>query len=617
MPLERFGKGVINLGIEADKIPLGAASDSLGWRTRDTSIELIRGKILFGGEETAVDKVKGYHIGYKNDGTAVHFRKINTTIQYYNTTTELWVNTVTGLTASAFYSFGDYTTVAGTFVFATGVDGCFKIHTANPESATTLNDTTKSPTGTSDYGKNIISESRMFAFDLEANRAGLYLSHIDEANNTTVSSEAIGSSGLTNYTGTLAFKAGDSDRTSYAVVFTDGTQTLTDDRNGGFTGDGSGTINYTTGAYNITFDSTTTGSVTADYLWENSNNGGITDFTFSATRIAGEGDFFPQEVGGARIQNVWAFDNKYYTIKDRSAYELDLTADDTNATNKVFNANIGSLNHNSSAPTSRGIMLMDTSNPNKPQLVRLSFNQTGDKLVPTELAPNFDFSKYNWSECVMTTYGEDIVFTGREGGGTVNNRVFRYNSRLKSVDIHEYNVQTMAEDAGVLYVGDSLTRSTYKLFDGFDDDEFTINNFWNGADNRFKTDKLKRFREIELKGFIAIDQSIEVYAIYDGGGENLIGTIKGTADYVDKRQSRAIGSIEIGQDEIGGGGEGQTSFFYYTSLKVNTPKFGRYKIRFKATGIGFCSISFIDEKRVQLSAHGNKIPHKYRTADNI
>lgn len=609
--IEIFGKGIINFGIEADKIPRGSASNSLGWRTRDTSIELIRGKVLFGGEETVVDKVRGYHIGFKNDGTPVHFRKINTTIQFFNTTTSLWVDVVTGLTASAFYSFADFTTVAGTFVFATGVDGVFKIHTANPESFTDLTDTTKSPTGSSDYGKNVISESRMFAFDLEKNRAGLYLSHIDEANYTTVSSEAIGASGSVNYTGTLAFKAGDSDRTSFAVVFTDGTQTMTDDRNGGFTGDGTGTIDYTTGVFDITFDATTTEAVTADYQWEDSNDGGITDFTFSATRVAGEGDFFPQEVGGARIQNVHPFDNKYYSIKDRSVYELDLTADDTNATNNVFNSNIGSLNHNSSTPTSKGIMILDTSNPQKPQLIRLSFNITGDKLIPNELAPNFDFSKYTFDECVMRTFGEDIVFTGKEGS-TVNNRVFRFNSRLNSVDVHEYHVQTLAEDAGVLYIGDSLTRSTYKLFDGFDDDEFVINNFWEGKDERFGTDNLKRYREIDLKGFIAIDQSIQVFTVYDGGGENLVGTIQGTASYVDRSQARTIGSTELGENEIGGGGSGQIAFFYYRRLKVNTPRFGRYKIKFKAIGIGFASVSFIDEKRVQLSAHSRKIPHKYR-----
>jgi hypothetical protein len=87
---------------------------------------------LKGAEETANGYVKGHGFGYKADGTPVHFRKVNTKIQYFNTTTNLWVDTVTGLTATAEYTFSPYQSLAGTFLFATGADGLYKIHTANP-----------------------------------------------------------------------------------------------------------------------------------------------------------------------------------------------------------------------------------------------------------------------------------------------------------------------------------------------------------------------------------------------------------------------------------------------------------------------------------------------------
>lgn len=78
-----------------------------------------------------------------------------------------------------------------------------------------------------------------------------------------VDDEAIGSSGSTNYAGTLAnipIRAGD-------LSFTDGTLTITDDGDGTLSGDvgAASTINYTTGAYDVTFSGTTTGAVTADY----------------------------------------------------------------------------------------------------------------------------------------------------------------------------------------------------------------------------------------------------------------------------------------------------------------------------------------------------------------
>ena len=76
-----------------------------------------------------------------------------------------------------------------------------------------------------------------------------------------IDDEAIGNLGSTNYTGTLSnipIRAGD-------LSFTDGTLDITDDGDGTLSGDGTGTIVYTTGVYDITFSGVTTGAVTADY----------------------------------------------------------------------------------------------------------------------------------------------------------------------------------------------------------------------------------------------------------------------------------------------------------------------------------------------------------------
>lgn len=609
--IETFGLGIHNV-VEADKIKAGASSDSLGWVTKDTSIELVRGRIIYGDESAATTPIQGYGIFKRSDGEIVHFRKTGTAIQYLNSS-GVWTDSATGLTDGEWVDFNQYISSAGNFVYATGTDGCWKIPLANPADAIVLTSTTKSPTGTTDYGHTLISDSRIFAWDLTKNRTAVFLSYIDSISYTDVSAEAIGASGSTNYTGTLAFKAGGSTRSCHAIVFTDGTQTMADDGSGGFTGDGTGTINYATGAYNITFDVTTTGAVTSDYSWEDSNNGGISDFTFtSPTRVAGEGDVIPQPYGGIKIQNIIPLTGKYYSIKDNSVYELDLTDDDTNATNKVYNAHIGSLYHSSSIATSLGIVFMDTSNPETPRLTRLEYNLAGDKLIPNELAPHFDFSEYEWDKCAMRTFGEYIVFSGRDKDKTYNNKLFRWNSRLNSVDVLPYRADTLASSEGVMYTGDSLTENVYKVFNGFDDEEGVITNFWNGNEDRFKTSSLKRYKWQVLKGLISIDQSIEVYASYDGGAYQLVATISGTADYVDKEQSVTIGSLEIGSGEVGGGGAGVTAYYFYHEFKIRTPKFGKRVLRFKATGIGHASISFIDEKEVQLSGSSRRIPKKYR-----
>lgn len=604
--LEVFGKGIYNI-VENDKIPSGASSNSLGWKTKDTHIELSRGRVRIGDLFTGTGKVRGFHIAHKSDGTPVKFRKVDTKIQYYNTSTDTWTDIITGLTSDAFYTFNDYISLAGNFVYATGKDGCWKLDPANPNSAKNLTNTSKSPTGTSDYGKSLISNSRMFSWDLEKNPTGLYLSFIDSLNYSATTGEAVGSGGTT-FSGTLSNVTGTN--TCFAVSFTDGTQTLIDDKNGGFTGDGTGTINYITGEYNITFNNTA-GTVTADYNTEDSNNGGITDFTFSSPRVAGEGDMFPQEYGGKKIMNVIPYNGKYYSIKDRSIYELYLTNDDTNATNQVYNPNIGSLYFGSSTPTSLGIVFLDTSNPEYPKLTRMTQNRTGDQLIPTELAPHFDFSKYDWSECQMDTFGEDIIFTGKENSEN-NNRLFRYNSRLKSIDVYAYEAQNFAKDNGLLYVGDSISNNVYQIFTGWDDDEAVIKNFWESKAERFGEEKLKRYKWQVIKGLISKDQKIEVYIAYDNGSYQLVETIEGTADYVDTSQAVTIGATEVGQTEIGGGGNGINAYYFYHEFKVRTPKFAKRRLKFKATGLGYASISFIDEKELQISGSSRRVPKKYR-----
>lgn len=76
-----------------------------------------------------------------------------------------------------------------------------------------------------------------------------------------VTDEAVGALGTDQYTGTLSeipLLAG-------TVVFTDGTLEATDDGVGEFTGDATGTINYTTGDYDITFSGNTTDAVVVSY----------------------------------------------------------------------------------------------------------------------------------------------------------------------------------------------------------------------------------------------------------------------------------------------------------------------------------------------------------------
>lgn len=91
----------------------------------------------------------------------------------------MWTDTVTGLTDGAEYTFARYQSLAGTFVYATGSDGIYKICTANPGNYASMYDSTKNF-----KGKSIITTGRMLMWDLPNDKTGLYGSRIDAQDST-------------------------------------------------------------------------------------------------------------------------------------------------------------------------------------------------------------------------------------------------------------------------------------------------------------------------------------------------------------------------------------------------------------------------------------------------
>ena len=604
--IKGLGIGIHSIPNDAELIPPQSAQDSLGWISSTGQIELTRGRFLLGTEETSSSSVQGEGWGFMADGTSVHFRKTDTKIQYFNTTTNLWVDIITGLTDTKEYTFSPYSSLAGTFIYATGFDGIYKIHTANPTSFTSLFDSTKNF-----KGKSIIVTSRMHMWDLENDKTGHYGSYVDSATYTTVTTEAV----TDVSSDTLAFKAGDSDRTCFAVALTvtGSGQVFSDNFNGVLTGDGggTGTINYTTGA--ITTDDT--GAGTVDYQWENSNDGGITDFTKSATRIAGEGFLFRQDEGGDAIQKIEVFEGVYFSLKKNSAYALTISVTDLTATNLVYRKNIGIPYWRASVSTGKGIIFMNTANSDDPKLTILQKNIYGDNLEPVDLAPHFDFSEYLWSDCAMGTFGEYIVFSGKSKDSDTNNKLFMYNLKENSVDIIPYSAKTITTDSGLLYIGDTTTFNSYQILSGFDDDDSLIENFWISNDDLYKSEYLKKVKRLRLKGLITIDQKLEISVSYDNGDFTLVGTILGNGDYVDQSNSFTIGANGIGAIPIGGEKDFIDGSFYLAEIKLSGPKFRKRTLKIVSTGIGYVNVSLINDFKIMRFTQ--RLPSKYRLKQNV
>lgn len=606
--IEAFTSGTHNL-INDELIPEDAASNSLGWLTSDGKIELMYGRQAKGAEG-ATGKVWALHTGYKTDGTAVFFRKIwdgtEGKVQYLNGTT--WTDVITGL-ANADMTFTNYSSLSGNFVYCGSPDdGLFKIVTANPGSYADVYDSTKNF-----KGHILIENARMYLWNAKNDNSGLYGSHIDAQDSgvyTTVSAEAI----TAVESGTLGFKAGGSTRTCFGVQITDTSsgEVFTDNYDGTLTGSlgSTGTINYMTGAFTI---SGQTGAGTADYQWEDSNANGVTDFTKSATRLAGEGFVVRQDSGGDSIQVLIPYEGSLFSFKERSVYQFTLDDADTNPTNQLIRTDIGVETLRGAVGTGMGIFFLNTSNPSEPMLHLLDRNPLGDNFITKPHFPHFDFSKYTFTDLALYTWDKFITVACRESSD-YNNRLLMCDMHEKTVDVAPYGLSCFTKDGGYLYGGDPLAQTVYELFTGFDDMTAEVDNVWESKGDLLGTKSLKRVKYFIFKGQIAPDQSIKVSVMNDDGDYQWVGTILGSGDYVDYSTTYAIGTTFVGQSIIGGGDTASVYGFLY-KLKIKLPKFRKRKIKLEAQGLGYCAIQQITDW--DIWEYEDKLPKKYRIQQNV
>jgi hypothetical protein len=703
---DAFVSGVQNL-LDDELIPEDAASDEKNWLTQDGRLKLIAGRLRI-GTEGPVGTIQGEIFGYKADGTKIHWRKTSAgKIQYLNGST--WTDVVTGLSTTADYTFSNYSSLAGTFTYAFGVDGIFKFHNAVPGSYLALYDSTKNFKGSA-----FIDKGRTILWNRPEDKTGLYGSYIDRQDSTvytTVTAETLASGNGTTQTfsGTLGTHGGGAssfgvspfgqiaatktitaitqatlafvtatghglaqgdliyitgvvgmtqingliasvnsisdadhfflniDASGFTAYSSGGSlykvEQFTDDYLGNLKSNlgGTGTINYITGAYSLTFNTAPTNAsnnILANYQWEASNNKGVTDFSHSATRAAGEGFQFPQDEGGDAIQKVViAPDGSYMSMKSQSAYNLILAEDDTASatSNLVYRRNMGVPSNRAAVSTSKGIMFINTANPERPEMTILQRNQLGDAIEPAILFPGFRFANYVYDDCHMDTFERYILVFCKTPGASANDTVLLCDPEAKTVDITSFNGRTSATDATYLYIGSSITQSVYQLYSGFDDDGLPIDNYWISKGERLipkvrsikilmLAQGLKKVRHLQFKGHISPDQSFEVYVSYDEAGFQLVGTIRGDGTYVDYSQQQVVGANFVGGSQVGG--DVVTNVYpFFAQLKIKSPKFRKRAIKIVAKGIGYVEIESMADRNIMTFEV--KLPKRFRQKQNV
>jgi len=302
-PYETFTKGLVT-HIADEKLTDEAASEARNFLDLGDRIELMRGSVRIADEGDTSGEVGGLFTGTDIEGTEYLFKKQGTKLLRYDADADVWNTVITGLTTGEDMSFAPYRTPAGSFMYASSpTSGLYRINMANPDSYVDLYDSAKNF-----KGWITIHANRMWLWGNVGYETILYLSWIDnDYPYAEITGESVGTGdGVTKtFTGTTAQPL----VVGRSVVVTDSTETFTDNGNGVLTGSagGTGTINYTTGAYSVTFFVAPGGSqpITIDYPYETPKVEGIADFTYSSpTRLAGEGSFFTQFQGNDEITAV-------------------------------------------------------------------------------------------------------------------------------------------------------------------------------------------------------------------------------------------------------------------------------------------------------------------------
>lgn len=618
--ISTYKYGIIDQ-LEDRSIPIGSSSGSLNWLTKGDKIELRRGYKYIGTKNTGVGKITGLRKITDANSVEHLWTTFAQKVKYFDRTTEDFVelgSDVLGSDADGEdISMSEYVSNAGNqlFINSPNIAEFIKILVSNPDDYTNIYLSAKNF-----KGHIKIDTNACFLWGRNKDQTGIYRSYIDEQNYTTVSVEALADVS----SGTLAFKSGDARRTCFAIeiTHTGSGEVFTDNFDGTLTGSagGTGTINYTTGA----FTTSLSGAGTVDYQWEDSTDGGLGDFTKSATRLAGEGAIWRQDEGGGPVKNIGTYNNVYYCFHTKKTWALTIAIDDTpsGTSNLPYRQRVGIPNLRAFVETGEGIYYVDDQDENDPRLRLLTYSTGGaQEVLPISKSNNVNLNNYIFDQAVGFEYGDFVLFACRQSGSTKNDRTILINKIWNSIDILDYAVSCFEVYDGALMGGDSLTNNVMELFSGFDDDESDIPNYWEGNLDDLDIEGLKKSKKLLLQGEIGPEQKIKVSLSVDNGpfvevggstddSGNPVYAIEGDGSYIDTTQRVSVGPQTLGRGEVGGGSDGAVAYNYERLFKLSLGSFDKIKIRYEAVGLGYASVS--TTKFWDIRFKGKKVASKYR-----
>lgn len=597
----------------------GVSPSSLNWITgrEKDHIELRRGYARLGTtEQTGNGKVTGMGVGLRYDGDQVLWYSHGRKIKYYDAVSDDSVEVSTDLLPTG--ADGEdvwmkpYQGLAGSFMYLGSPNSSvYKIPVANPGSAV------DQVVANYRWGVFHIGQNRSFAGQRNGTTAGnndktgLYMSYIDKdqlSDFTQVTGEAVGASGSTSYSGTLAVVG--SGKTIMYPSFTEaGGETLVDDRNGNLVGNAgsTGTINYATGAYTIQFNHVTVGAVTVSYYHETATSAGILDF--SSGFANGQAKNLRQDDGGGNLMAIFNINTIEYCFHLLKTWQLTTSLDDTQTTNLPYRT-VGIPYPRAADQAPEGIIFADLSRPTEPKFRRLQVLAGTDiqTIEPVSISDALDLSGHAFDYCVAFRWGDYEIFCVQEKvnevANTFNSVMYVRNVISGAWDKLNYYASVLAELNGTLVAGDSISNNAYTLFSGFDEDGDVIENYWTSSDLDLGSKNLKNCRRMVVGGLIQPDQQLKVSVSYDGGSYTEVYTIEGDGSYVDSGTNTYIGGPTIGSKVIGGGGS-TVAHPYEVDFPLNSDRFIYARVKVEALGIGYVSVNFFTFKDIRDKGRKN------------
>lgn len=462
------------------------------------------------------------------------------------------------------------------------------------------------------FGFAKINRGYMFGMDRKGSdpnsvdTTGLYLSTPDQiANNATSNVLAVGSGdGVTKtFAGTIPLQF---PNTAYFVSITDTVELFKDDKNGLLIGSlgGTGTINYITGAYSVTFNTApaNTQAITGAYFLENSTHNSVADFTGTGS------DVFRQDDGGGTAKSVWPFQGVEYCFHQLRSWLLQITVGTTTTfDNQPYYEQIGVPSIRGAFPTGDGITFLNNAIPAQPKvsILQIPPGSTNLTVIPIPISDVLDLSSYGIDNVVVFRWGDfDIISLKNVVNGMVssfNGITFIRNIVSGLWNQLEYYINCAADYNGTLIVGSSLSANVFKLFNGFDDSNTAVANIHKQALTNLEIEGLKKCGYLNMSGLIQKGQSFDVFITLDNGDYVKVYTIEGDGNYVQSTLV-TVGSQGVGTKTVGGGFDNDPVYAsrYELDIPIHTDLFEYIGWSVQAKGVGFVSIERSEFKDIRF-----------------